>query len=79
LAGAWFDDFAFSGARRAGEAFGRAGTAGPVDAGDLAARVAGVVLSLATGPHRVQEKEWEESTRRRLDVVEHWVARAQSG
>jgi Ser/Thr protein kinase RdoA (MazF antagonist) len=45
-----------------------------VDAHELRTRVAGVLLSLATGPHRVQESGWEAATRRRLDLVEEWLA-----
>jgi len=44
-----------------------------VDRNELHARVAGVLLSLATGPHRVQEKDWEAATTRRLDAVERWL------
>jgi hypothetical protein len=44
-----------------------------VDPRDLAARVAGVLLSLATGPHRVQERNWQAATSRRLDVVAAWL------
>lgn len=47
-----------------------------VDPGDLRARVAGVVVSLATGPHRVQEPGWEQATRVRLDLAETWLDRA---
>jgi aminoglycoside phosphotransferase len=47
-----------------------------VDPVDLRARVAGVVLSLATGPHRVQERGWQGATRARLDLAEHWLDRA---
>jgi hypothetical protein len=43
------------------------------DRSDLAARVAGVLLSLATGPHRVQERDWQAATSRRLDVVAGWL------
>jgi aminoglycoside phosphotransferase len=43
------------------------------DRSDLAARVAGVLLSLATGPHRVQERHWQAATSRRLDVVAAWL------
>jgi hypothetical protein len=43
------------------------------DLSDLAARVAGVLLSLATGPHRVQERGWKAATSRRLDVVAAWL------
>ncbi|MFD6445216.1 phosphotransferase [Promicromonospora sp. NPDC060204] len=48
------------------------GTRG-ADRSDLAARVAGVLLSLATGPHRVQERYWQAATSRRLDVVAAWL------
>ncbi|MBE1876677.1 phosphotransferase [Myceligenerans pegani] len=44
-----------------------------VDARDLSTRVAGVLLSLATGPHRVQEREWQAATSRRLDAVAGWL------
>lgn len=40
---------------------------------DLRARVAGVVLSLATGPHRVQEYQWQQATRDRLTLAEQWL------
>jgi hypothetical protein len=43
------------------------------DRSDLSARVAGVLLSLATGPHRVQERGWQAATSRRLDVVASWL------
>lgn len=43
------------------------------DRGDLSARVAGVLLSLATGPHRVQERGWQAATSRRLDAVAGWL------
>ena len=48
-----------------------------VDPVDLRARVAGVVLALATGPHRVQEHGWRDGTRARLDLAEAWLDRAQ--
>jgi hypothetical protein len=44
-----------------------------VGADALAVRTAGVLLSLATGPHRVQEAGWREATSRRLDAVERWL------
>jgi hypothetical protein len=47
-----------------------------VDAGELRLRTAGVLLSLATGPYRVQEPGWQDSTRRRLDLAEEWVRAA---
>ena len=46
-----------------------------VDPLELRARVAGVVVSLATGPHRVQQDRWEDVTRERLDLAEAWLAR----
>ncbi|GAA4732382.1 hypothetical protein GCM10023216_25650 [Isoptericola chiayiensis] len=53
-----------------------AGFCGVVDPTELSARVAGVLLSLATGPHRVQEADWPAQTSRRLDAVEHWLTGA---
>ena len=47
-----------------------------VDPVDLRARVAGVVVSLATGPHRVQSQDWQAMTRARLDLAEQWLAHA---
>lgn len=44
-----------------------------VDPGELRARVAGVVVSLATGPHRVQQSDWVGATRARLDLAEQWL------
>ena len=44
-----------------------------VDRHELHGRVAGVLLSLATGPHRVQDADWEAATTRRLDAVERWL------
>lgn len=43
---------------------------------DLRSRVAAVILSLATGPHRVQEHGWQATTRRRLELAERWFASA---
>ena len=48
-------------------------TASPVQ---LRYRVAAVVVSLATGSHRVQEPGWQAGTRRRLDLAEEWLASA---
>jgi len=48
--------------------------AAAVDPDELGARVAGVLLSLATGPHRVQDVDWQPQTTRRLDAVEAWLA-----
>ncbi|PRZ03084.1 hypothetical protein BCE75_11552 [Isoptericola sp. CG 20/1183] len=50
------------------------GFADVVDADELSARTAGVLLSLATGPHRVQEVDWPRQTSRRLDAVERWLS-----
>ncbi|PMC75528.1 phosphotransferase family protein [Brachybacterium sp. UMB0905] len=47
-----------------------------VDPTELALRSAGVVLSLATGPHRQQETAWEAATEAIVRVAEEWVARA---
>lgn len=44
-----------------------------VDPGELRARVAGVVVSLATGPYRVQQEDWVDATRDRLDLAERWI------
>lgn len=49
-----------------------------VDPRQLRLRVAAVVMSLATGPHRVQEARWRESTTDRLVLVERWVTSARS-
>ncbi|MDO8145694.1 MULTISPECIES: phosphotransferase [Isoptericola] len=50
-----------------------AGFAGQVEPVELSARIGGVLLSLATGPHRVQEADWPLQTSRRLDAVERWL------
>ena len=44
-----------------------------VDPAELRYRTAAVVLSLATGPHRVQEPGWPDATRRRLELAERWL------
>ncbi len=44
-----------------------------VDPAELAARTAGVLLSLATGPHRVQERQWQHATTLRLDEAQRWL------
>jgi Ser/Thr protein kinase RdoA (MazF antagonist) len=44
-----------------------------VDPADLRYRTAAVVLSLATGPHRVQEQDWPANTRDRLDLAAQWL------
>ncbi|RKR93051.1 hypothetical protein BDK92_7558 [Micromonospora pisi] len=47
-----------------------------VDPAELRYRTAAVVLSLATGPHRVQERDWPANTRTRLDLAALWLASA---
>ena len=47
-----------------------------VDPADLRYRTAAVVLSLATGPHRVQEQDWPANTRARLDLADQWLSSA---
>jgi hypothetical protein len=47
-----------------------------VDPGQLRLRVAGVVLSLATGPYRVQQPGWPAATVRRLHLARDWLTRA---
>lgn len=44
---------------------------------ELRARTAGVVVSLATGPHRVQEPHWQQATTARLDLAEQWLDSAE--
>jgi aminoglycoside phosphotransferase (APT) family kinase protein len=44
----------------------------------LRCRVAAVVVSLATGSHRVQERAWQATTRRRLELAEKWLASARN-
>ncbi|MGW4462354.1 phosphotransferase family protein [Micromonospora sp. NPDC004704] len=44
-----------------------------VDPADLRYRTSAVVLSLATGPHRVQERDWPTNTRARLDLATRWL------
>jgi hypothetical protein len=45
---------------------------------ELSRRVAAVVLSLATGSHRVQERAWPATTSRRLELAETWLATARN-
>jgi len=42
----------------------------------LRRRTAAVVLSLATGPHRVQERGWRRNTRWRIELAERWLDHA---
>jgi aminoglycoside phosphotransferase len=46
-----------------------------IDPRQLRVRIAAVVLSLATGPHRVQEPGWRAATRRRLELAEQWITK----
>lgn len=45
----------------------------------LRLRTAGVLISLATGPHRVQQAGWQQATRQRLDLVDRWLEAARTG
>ena len=47
-----------------------------VDPADLRYRTAAVVVSLVTGPHRVQATGWPETTQRLLDLADRWLASA---
>jgi hypothetical protein len=47
-----------------------------VDPADLRYRVAAVVVSLATGPHRVQEASWPKTTRRLVGLADEWLVSA---
>jgi hypothetical protein len=49
-----------------------------VDPVDLRHRVAAVVLSLATGPFRVQERGWRRLTRHRVELAERWLDSART-
>lgn len=49
-----------------------------VDPVALRYRAAAVVLSLATGPHRVQERGWPRATRDRVGLVDRWVRGART-
>jgi aminoglycoside phosphotransferase len=42
------------------------------DPREVRLRTAAVLLSLATGPHRVQEAGWQDATLDRLALAEHW-------
>lgn len=50
--------------------------AAELDGAALARRAAAVVLSLATGPHRVQEPRWRTKTADRLALAERWLDHA---
>jgi len=47
-----------------------------VDPAGLRLRTAAAVLGLATGPFRVQEKDWPDNTRTRVALAERWAASA---
>jgi hypothetical protein len=47
-----------------------------VDPADLRRRTAAVVLSLATGPFRVQSADWPEATAQRVSLASKWVMSA---
>ncbi|WP_214364290.1 aminoglycoside phosphotransferase family protein [Pseudonocardia sp. H11422] len=42
---------------------------------ELSARVAAALLALATGPFRVQQRDWTAHTERRIEQAEQWLAR----
>lgn len=43
---------------------------------DLRLRVSAVILGLATGPFRVQERQWPKATERRVALAESWLTSA---
>lgn len=47
-----------------------------VDPVELRRRTAAVVVGLATGPYRVQERGWQAATRARIALAERWLASA---
>lgn len=47
------------------------------DPSESRARIGAVVVGLATGPFRVQERNWQRTTLDRLDLAEAWMASAQ--
>jgi aminoglycoside phosphotransferase len=49
-----------------------------VDPADLRYRAAAVTLSLATGPHRVQQPRWPGTTRGLVNLAEQWLASART-
>jgi aminoglycoside phosphotransferase (APT) family kinase protein len=44
-----------------------------VEPRELNARIAGVLLSMATGPFRVQEPNWQRATMHRLQLAKSWL------
>ena len=49
-----------------------------IDPSELRLRVAAAVLGFATGPFRVQHKNWRLETERRVSLAERWIASARS-
>jgi Phosphotransferase enzyme family len=49
-----------------------------LDAADLRYRIAAVVVSLATGPHRIQQPGWRATTCRLIELADNWLASARS-
>jgi aminoglycoside phosphotransferase (APT) family kinase protein len=47
-----------------------------VDAAELRYRTAAVVVSLIAGPHRVQDRHWQATTRRLIDLADRWLTSA---
>ena len=47
--------------------------AGRVPRGELATRVAGVLVGLATGPFRMQQADWAAATEARVALAEEWA------
>lgn len=50
-----------------------------VDPAELRLRAAGVTLSLATGPYRAQDPDWEQATAGRVDLAGRWLDAAEAG
>ena len=48
-----------------------------MDAAELRFRVAGVLLSLATGPFRIQQPGWAQATTLHMEAVQRWVESAE--
>lgn len=46
---------------------------GALDPAEVRVRTAGVLLSLTTGPHRVQEAGWQDATLARVAAAERWL------
>ncbi|PZF80175.1 phosphotransferase [Jiangella anatolica] len=50
-----------------------------VDPAELRLRAAGVTLSLATGPYRAQDADWQQATELRVRLAERWLSAGSSG